>query len=327
MNNENAILNPAELGQPTTKRDALIAQLSNKSVRLSYSSLKKFTTPVDFLNYKLKPKASNAGMDFGKICDTLILTPDELETKYQVVDKMPTTDLQVNFASALVEVGKITELTPELIEAEFKRFYSRGDAGKTYEELRGFVSAKIKGLEIVTPALLAEAQDISGNLLISSEAEPWLSQISDVQKRLEWNENGWNFLGFMDALLGNNIGELKYTKDANPEKFEREIANFDYYLQAAIYCYASEKLGLTVSPRHYTLIYDKNKNVAVVELDASYINYGFRKYKYLLENLDKCAALGAWDQSYGFFKPSYLVSKPKWAKAFLLDGETNPYDI
>ena len=29
--------------------------------------------------------------------------------------------------------------------------------------------------------------------------------------------------------------DLKFSKDSNPEKFERDIANFDYFLQAAIF--------------------------------------------------------------------------------------------
>jgi hypothetical protein len=325
MQNELLITQPEP--QPTTKRDEIISQLVSKSKRLSYSTLKKFTTPVSFLNALENPLKPNEGMNFGSLCDTLILSPHELEVKFQVVAKVPTTDLQVSFADGLIQIGKTTKLTPEVIEAEFKNHYSRGDAGKTYEELSAYVTASISGKKLITPALLAQAQEISDNVLSSPEAAPWLSEITDVQKRIDWTENGWNLIAFLDAQLGQNIGELKYTKEATPEKFEREIANHKYYLQAAMYCYAAEKTGLTVSPRHYSLIYDKKKNIAVIEMDQSYINYGFREYKYLIQQLEKCIDLSAWSESYGFFKPKYTVSKPKWAKAILLEGELEPYDI
>jgi hypothetical protein len=309
--------------RPETPKDELIAKLCNKSLRLSYSSLKHFTTPVDFINYKLNPPKPNEGMQFGSLCDLLILSPEEVENKVRIVEKVPTTDIQSKFCNELIQIGKTQKLDEAVIEAVYKNHYKSGSAAKTFESLQKFIEASVSGLKLVTPELYNQAKEISDNLLNSPEAEPWLSQISETQKRVQWEENGWNFLGFYDALLQNNIGELKYTKDANPAKFEREIANLDYYLQAAMYCYSAEKLGIAVNPRHYSLIYDKKKNIAIVELDQTYINYGYRKYKYLLQELDRCVALGAWDASYGFFKNSYLVSKPKWAPAFKLNEDLN----
>jgi hypothetical protein len=312
--------------RPETPKDELIAKLCNKSLRLSYSSLKQFTTPLNFINYKLNPPKPNEGMQFGSLCDLLILSPEEVENKVRIVEKVPTTDMQANFCNELIVIAKDQPLNDTVIETVFKNHYKSGSAAKTYESLEKYIDASVKGFKMVTKEVYNQAKEVSDNLLNSPEAEPWLSQISETQKRVQWEENGWDFLGFYDAMLQQNIGELKYTSDANPEKFERDIQKLDYYLQAGMYCYSAEKLGLAVSPRFYTLIYDKKFNVALLELDPSYINYGYRKYKFLLQELERCIALNAWDQSYGFFKQVYTVSKPKWIKAIELKEEAS-YDL
>lgn len=304
--------------QPTTAKDELIAKLMKKKIRLSYSSLKNFTSPVNFINYKLKKYEPNASMIFGSLCDCLILEEHLFDKKFKIVDNVPTTDNQKGFANAIIEIGKQTELTEELIEATFKEHYSRGDAMKTYNSLLDYVNGSIKGVTLITQDVFDEAKELTENLSSRPEVEFILSQASDVQKKVEFDYNGWQFVGFLDLLLPDHIIDLKFTKDANPEKFERDVFNLDYFLQAAIYCYAIKKMGISESPKYSFLTYDKSGNFSIIEVDYSYLNYGTKKFKYLVQELDRCIDEGAFDESFNFFKRNYVIGRPKWAKGFEL---------
>ena len=308
---------------PHNPKDELIAKLCNKSLRLSYSTLKNFTSPVNLINYKLKPYKQNPSMVFGSLCDVLLLTPDRFDKEYKVIDKIPESDLQIAFAEALIDLLKNdVELTDEIIETQFKNFYKRGDALKTYGLLKDYINAKSRGLQLITQDILDEANLVCENLMLNPDIQSLFNQVIEVQKEVKWNDRGWFFKGYLDMYLDNHIIDLKFSKDANPEKFERDIANFDYYLQAAMYCKALKEMGISENPKYSFIVYDKSFNFSVIQLDYTYLNYGDRKYNFLLQELERCIDEGAFDESYGFFKRSYVVYKPKWVKGFDLKEET-----
>lgn len=307
---------------PSNPKDELISKLYNKSLRLSYSTLKNFTSPINFINYKLKPFSKSPSMIFGSLCDVLLLTPDDFDKHFKIMGSVPTSDNQVALSNALISIAKGgTELTQEIINIEFSKCYKTGSAEKTYPLIKDYVEASILGLDLITQSTYDEAKEICDNLMMNHDIQILFEQIQDVQYKVEWTYKGWDFIGYLDMLLPDHIIDLKFSKDANPEKFERDIANFDYYLQAAMYCKALREMGVCDDPKYSFIVYDKSFNYSIIELDWTYLKYGERKYDFLLQELDRCIAEGAFDESYGFFKRSYKVFKPKWAKAFLLDDD------
>lgn len=310
--------------RPNNPKDELIAKIMKKNLRLSYSTLKNFTTPIDFINYKLKPKEQSPSMAFGSLCDLLLLTPDELDNRFAILDKVPTSDNQISFSNALIAIAKTKkdgELSEEIIRTEFPKHYKVGDPIKTYNLLSDYIDAKVKGLEIVDSKTLEEAREITDNLIVQPEIQDIFSNIQDVQKKIKWVDSGWEFIGFMDILTQDHIYDLKFSRDSDPEKFERDILNYDYHLQGAMYCYAAHLLGICDQPRYSFIVYDKSGNFSIIELDYGFLRYGERKYKYLLQELERCISECAFDMSYSFFKKTYTAYKPKWAKAFLLDDD------
>lgn len=304
---------------PNNPKDELISKICNKNLRLSYSTLKNFTSPINLINYKLKPYKKNPSMLFGLLCDCLLLTPDNFKKEFAIVDNIPTTEKQQNFIDEIfdfIDSGK--EMTEDKEKEIYLNHYSRGDHKKTLEPLTPYLDARISKKESISSSMYNEAKEICDNLLMNEDIQILFSQIVEVQKKVKWSDNGWEFLGFYDMYLEDHIIDLKFSKDANPEKFERDIANFDYFLQAAMYCLAAKKLGITQNPKYSFIVYDKSFNYSIIELDYSYLAYGERKYKYLLQELDRCISDGAFDQSYGFFKRSYKAYKPKWVKGFEL---------
>lgn len=302
------------------KREELIEKFKNKTQRLSYSTLKNFTSPVNLINYKLKRFTQNPSMLFGSLCDMLLLTPQNFDSEYKIIDKIPESELQISFSNDLIDLTKKgEELTENIIKETFDKYYKRGDSNKTYLLLKEFIDAKSNNLQLITNDIYSEAKLVCENLLTNKDISNLFTQIIDVQKEVVWYDNDWKFIGFLDMLLDNHIIDLKFSKDSNPEKFERDIANYDYFLQAAMYCKAVKKMGLCDNPKYSFIVYDKSFNYSVIELEYSYIKYGERKYDYLLSELDRCVKEDSFDKSYGFFKKSYSVSKPKWAKGFSTD--------
>tara|TARA_R110002012_G_scaffold190633_1_gene358228 strand:- start:33566 stop:34525 length:960 start_codon:yes stop_codon:yes gene_type:complete len=309
------------LAQPTTAKDELISKLVNKSLSLSYSSLKNFTTPRDFIEYKLKPYKPNPSMIFGSVCDCLILTPEDFDKDFKIIPSIPSTENQVGFADALIEIGKTTELTEEIIELEFTNHYKRGRALDVFAGLQAYIMGSVSGKTLITQDIYDEAFKVSQDLLSKPDIDLIFQTITDVQKKVEFDYEGWTFKGFYDILTPTHIIDLKFSRDSNPEKFERDIANYDYFLQAALYVYAAKVLGILEDPRYSFIVYDKAGNYSIIELDYTYIVYGTKKFKYLVQELDRCIAEGAFDESYNFFQRTYKCYKPNWAKGFALDEE------
>lgn len=306
--------------QPNNPKDDLISKLCKKEINLSYSSLKSFSSPVNFINYKLKKFTSSPSMVFGSLCDVLLLTPEKFKSEFLIIDKIPESELQIGFSNALIELIKNeVELTEDIIKIQFDNYYKRGDALKTYEGLKDYINAKASGKELITQDIYVQAKAICDNLMLNEDIQLLFSQIIDVQFKVKYQDRGWNFIGFLDMLLDNHIIDLKFSKDSNPDKFERDIANYDYFLQAAMYCKAVKEMGICENPKYSFIVFDKSFNYSIIELDYSYIMYGERKYNYLLQELDRCIAEGSFEESYGFFKRSYKVYKPKWAKGFATD--------
>ena len=64
-------------------------------------------------------------------------------------------------------------------------------------------------------------------------------------------------------------------------------------------------------------------NFSVIKVDYSLLNYGLRKYRYLVKKLDECIAENRFNESYNFFDYSGVktVYKPKWIKGFETEVE------
>lgn len=315
-------------------REELIEKLKGKKINLSYSWLKKFTSPINFLNYKLEQKAPNAGMLFGSLCDLLLLTPKRLHLEFTITDNVPTTDKQNDFSNEVIEAvkaGRIIEgeEDEELLQDIFSKHYAKGTFHKTFEPLKPYIYARSNKKDVVSTEMLNEARELTKKLLSYPDIKKLFSQISGVQTKIDYTINGWRYIGFLDFYTPNAIFDLKYNgKGADPEEFEREIRNKDYDLQGGGYCRGAHEMGIfDYIPPYFWLVYDKTGNYSIIEADYGYIAYGMRKLDYLIQSLDKCVRLNAWDQSYNFFKRTYTAYKPKWAKAYLLEGEAHPEEI
>jgi len=113
------------------------------------------------------------------------------------------------------------------------------------------------------------------------------------------------------------IIDFKFSKDADPDKFERDIINYDYFMQMGMY--ASHHEGI---PECYFIVYDKSLNFSVIKIDYSLLSYGKRKYEYLVTKLNQCIKENRFTESYNFFDVQLRTCfKPKWIKGFETDAD------
>jgi len=288
----------------------LIGRLQRKEETLSYSSLKEFgKSPRNFINYKLKPRSPQTESQiFGSLCDCFLTTPDKFDEMFAIVDNFPTTDNQKGFCNDVIN-GKT-------IEDAFNLNYSRGSALNTYEGLKSYIEAIKSGLMVCTVKQKDEAFKITENLKKSELVMQYIDSCDKFQNKKEWEFSGWKFKGFTDAEGIRLIIDFKYSKDANPDKFERDIINYDYFMQMGMYAKADEGL-----PECYFIVYDKSMNFSVIKIDYSLLSYGIRKYEYLVAKLNQCIKENRWSESYNFFDVQQrTVFKPKWIKGFETDA-------
>lgn len=297
---------------PNTEYFELIGRLQRKEESLSYSSLKAFAkSPRNFIAYKLKPKTEQTdSQKFGSLCDCLLTEPHNFDKLFCIVDTTPSTDNQRGFVADMVNGASAEEA--------FKNNYSRGKAEEIYSVFEHYISALKSGKCCITSKTKEEAEAIVENLKQSELVMQFLDGCNKFQNKREWQYAGWKFKGFTDAEGTNLIVDLKYSKDADPDNFEREIFNYDYFLQMGMYAASDEGF-----PECYFIVYDKSFNFSVIKLDPTLINYGIRKYQYLVTKLEQCISENRFTESYNFFDVQQrTVYKPKWVKGFDTDINT-----
>ncbi|WP_353159284.1 PD-(D/E)XK nuclease-like domain-containing protein [Myroides odoratus] len=294
------------------KRQELIDKLRNREVKLSYSWLKEFQkSPLHFLNYKLKQREPQTeSMIFGSICDLLITEPDRFNDKFKTVSSLPSTDNQKGFVSDILNgLSK---------EDAFKNNYSRGSLDNTYESLKDYIECLQEKKTPVTAEIYNSAKKLTDSLLQNESINVLINSCSDFQEKIEWKYKGWDFIGFKDCSSPGLIVDLKHSKDANPEAFERDVYRMDYFLQMGLY--SSSEIE---TPDCFFLVYEKSGHFSILKIDYSFLAYGLRKVDFLLAKLEDCIQNDRWNESYNFFDDrSYkTIYKPKWAKGFELDIE------
>jgi len=309
INSENILI---EEEQPT-EYIKLLQRLQKKEETLSYSSLKAFSkSPRNFIQYKLKPKTPQTESQiFGSLCDCFLTTPDEFESKFVIVDSVPSSDNQKGFCNDIFE-GKSKE-------DAYANNYKVGGLEKVWNQLENYITAIQSGKMVCTTKMKDEAFKITENLKKSELIMQFVDSCNAFQVKHEWTYSGWKFKGFTDAEGIRIIIDFKYTADSDPEKFERDIIKFKYYMQAGMYSEADGSL-----PEFYFVTYDKSLNFSIIKLDVSLLMYGIREYKYLVAKLEQCIKENRWSESFNFFDVQLRTAyKPKWIKGF----ETDSIDI
>lgn len=307
-----SIENP--LYEQNSPKFELIGKLQRKELRLSYTKLKNLSSPINFMDAILNPKKRNAGMSLGSVVDCLLLTENEFESKFTVIEHTPTTDKQNEFVELVFKKMNLEPIAN--LEAKFKEAITEGFSRVKTDGLEVYCKAILEGKGVISNDMYENAKRITENLKNSDEVCDQLMQVEDFQKKLEFNYKGWNFICYLDTYHKNGFDDLKFASDCNPDKFSRDIEKFGYDIQIGVYAIGLEIIDGNFNPIVNHIVYDAIGNYAVLHIDSAYVNYCKKKVDFLIACVDKMVKENGYNKSYNFFRNRNTIYKPNWSKGF-----------
>jgi len=113
------------------------------------------------------------------------------------------------------------------------------------------------------------------------------------------------------AMSGNTLPDVKTTRDASPDAFEKSVYTYGYHIRAAYYLDNAEMAGL--GNRVFVLIAVETSApycTAVYQIPDEIIEFGRRIYKADLQRYRNCMETGKWP---GYFDGIREIWLPQWA--------------
>lgn len=267
------------------KIDSLISKLMNHESWLSFSSLNSFReSPKDFIDYKFKEKKTTDAMLFGSMVHCLVLEPDDFENRYAVLDDQ----------DICVQIGGL-----------------KPRSTNKYKEWKEVFLAEIGKREPITQENYQYAKIIAGNVLHNRASRKIFAQLNKREHPIEWEYKNFKFKGFIDGMSDVIVLDFKTCASAKPKKFQRDIVEKGYYLQAAMYL-----TGIGIMLPYYIIAADKKGGVSVHKLHNHLIEHGLKEYEMLLDQFNACILTDGFDQSYDFFSERhdgiFIADKPAY---------------
>lgn len=237
---------------------------------LSYSALKAFAkSPNHYLQYVNREHRTTDAMKLGAVAHCLALEPEQFQHIYAIAPE----------ADRRTKVGKEIYLQFENDNAH---------------------------LEVITSELHDQACAIADAVHAHPKAM-YLLRGKNMEQEIQGTINGMQFRGIADAIDEHDIIDLKTCRDASPSAFARDVANFDYYLQAAIY------LRLTGQRSYFWIAVESAApyNVAVYEPDHDALEVMDMYLDHLIKKFE------AWDgKPSGYTDQVSTITLPPWHKAY-----------
>ena len=153
-------------------------------------------------------------------------------------------------------------------------------AGKAWTD---FKEAQV-GKDVVTRA----ESDVIEGAYHAVQAHPLAKKLiegcTNFEEGVEWMLDGVPFRGFVDGYSEHYALDLKTMPDISAKAVERQVWNFKYYMQAALYAMALREQGVWIGDYYIVAVQaSAPHNVAVYRLDDSYMERGVTLARELLE--------------------------------------------
>jgi exodeoxyribonuclease VIII len=143
-----------------------------------------------------------------------------------------------------------------------------------------------------------------------------------IEESLTWDDAGTACKARLDKVC-NKLGavvDLKTTRDASPEEFQRSVLRYGYHRQAAWYLRAARENGMDVSGFLFVAVESEPPHgVAVYSIDAAAIAQGAAEIDRLMATYRECLEADTWP---GYPDRIMDISIPKWGfSAVPFEGE------
>ena len=251
----------------------MITQETIERRPLSASSLKAFRrSPKHYVQYLTQPYEQSDAMIFGSAVDCLLLTPELFDKRF-------------------IPIGEINRRTKEG-KAEWENMLATAQINK---------QALIKQSDIDRAKLCVES------LMSHDEARILIEAKTKVQVKLEWRDKRRNLplIGYPDfesrAWGEDIVVDLKTTRSADPDDFNRQAAQLDYELQCGAYLEGYRKTKYRF-PMFFFLAVESEEpyNVSLMFADADYESRARAEFDGTLSDFRHCLGNGMFNQGYKF---------------------------
>lgn len=255
----------------------VLSKINSGEMHLSFSALKAFAkSPASFMNYKLRTVEETDAMVFGSMFHCAVLEPDEFESRYACIRE---------------KIDKRTKI------------------GKA--AWAEFVDAN-QGKKVVRKDDYDKALAMADKLYKNRASRYVLDSIFETERFVEWEYKGYKLKGAIDGI-GSLVMDLKTCADASIDKFQRDIYNLMYYVQAPMYLNA---IGQDLP--YYIVAVDKSLEVSVHLLDDDMLDKGFKRFDTLIDRFTECMIYNAFGQSQDFHalndKGIHIAELPSYAR-------------
>tara|TARA_R110000796_G_scaffold29552_2_gene79757 strand:- start:1446 stop:2276 length:831 start_codon:yes stop_codon:yes gene_type:complete len=238
---------------------------------LSATSLKEFgKSPAHLIAYQNKVFETSDAKELGSLIHTLILEPDEFDTRYFCLDE----------EEILLDLAASGAKSPR--------------ATKVYKDWKAEELIKAGDKIMLTPEVLRVATTAA----LKAQDLPIVQAITLREEFIEWEFNEAKFRGYVDGagltlplelqdFPGQGfIIDVKTTRDASPKAFARDVFNMDYHLQAALYCNGNKTLNFAgPDPKFFLLAIETKEpfNCQLYEVTPDFLFKGEMKAEILTD--------------------------------------------
>lgn len=189
--------------------EKLVSDLLDGKQHLSHSSFSAFLkSPAHFIDYKFGERKQKKEFDDGQLVDTILTENELFESKYIIMDRNTTLP-----------------------------FPDKNYQNKANREARDafILENEGKGKKVVQDTDVAKAKEIVKSIKNCVPAWNILQVCDSFQERLEFNYQGFKWLGFKDASSEELTVDVKTAKTASKRGFKRSIWEYGYHRQGFIY--------------------------------------------------------------------------------------------
>lgn len=271
-------------------------QVINGDVRLSYSSLSAFRkSPEHWIEYKTCPTPDSDASIFGNAFHCWVLRPNDFNNEFVIYDDTQRPIPDKNYQTK--------------INREWRQ--------QIYDE------ALSKGKKVIEMDEFDKIKLMHEKLMSNEPASELLNYTrSEYEKSITFERKGLKILSILDIKADVFLADLKTTNDADPIRFHRDIYNYGYDLQPAVYNDAAafgharfEKLK-----EFYFIAIEKSPpfGISVNKFSGDALQQSFEDYLNLLDHFNKCLEdPELFLRSYDFYCNDQLnkvfeVHKPYW---------------
>lgn len=255
---------------------------------ISYSSAKNFLiSPWHFYEYYFGEKKESTSFDIGNAFELMLLEPDTVDEKIVISPEF-----------------NRRKKDEKLAEEEFKQLH--------------------KGKLVVRESELITSLDMYERAIKDPEINDWLEQAEGIQETLFYTDKGSGLrcvskIDFRTSLEANpfKIVDVKTSANpATPDKWQKAIFSFDYWLQVGSYCHAYRSKYF-VYPDFYWMVFETKPPYAfnIIKADSNMIEEGVRIWKNVLLGINFCIENNHWEKNHKFWRlmsPHDTVRMPRW---------------